>query len=200
MAGFIGHRQVPVLNSSALAILFTPSVRAAVSVHRKILSSYAPSYAISPTIRPNSERPKIIHPVHESPSNLPASRLRCRSSKNPCANMSGRFAASNPPKQTAPNTSTKGNIVKLFSTHAKFFPAFGLTIHITGSYAVILWRRGWESNPRMKVLQTSPFPLGYRASDAQYSERLAGFQHAGACCGANRPAFSRRLLPRRGSR
>ena len=25
------------------------------------------------------------------------------------------------------------------------------------------WRRGWESNPRMKVLQTSPFPLGYRA-------------------------------------
>jgi hypothetical protein len=27
----------------------------------------------------------------------------------------------------------------------------------------ILWRRGWESNPRIKVLQTSPLPLGYRA-------------------------------------
>src|SRR5664279_3082374 len=27
-----------------------------------------------------------------------------------------------------------------------------------------LWRRGWESNPRIKVLQTSPLPLGYRAS------------------------------------
>ena len=27
------------------------------------------------------------------------------------------------------------------------------------------WRRGWESNPRMKVLQTSPLPLGYRASE-----------------------------------
>src|SRR5664279_4529670 len=27
-----------------------------------------------------------------------------------------------------------------------------------------IWRRGWESNPRIKVLQTSPLPLGYRAS------------------------------------
>src|SRR5690348_3014244 len=27
-----------------------------------------------------------------------------------------------------------------------------------------VWRRGWESNPRVKVLQTSPLPLGYRAS------------------------------------
>ena len=26
------------------------------------------------------------------------------------------------------------------------------------------WRRGWESNPRIKVLQTSPLPLGYRAN------------------------------------
>ena len=30
----------------------------------------------------------------------------------------------------------------------------------------------------MKVLQTSPFPLGYRASDAQYSETSERFQHA----------------------
>ena len=30
------------------------------------------------------------------------------------------------------------------------------------------WRRGWESNPRIKVLQTSPLPLGYRAP---YEER-----------------------------
>ena len=27
------------------------------------------------------------------------------------------------------------------------------------------WRRGWESNPRIKVLQTSPLPLGYRAAN-----------------------------------
>ncbi len=27
------------------------------------------------------------------------------------------------------------------------------------------WRRGWESNPRIKVLQTSPLPLGYRAEN-----------------------------------
>jgi hypothetical protein len=26
------------------------------------------------------------------------------------------------------------------------------------------WRRGWDSNPCIKVLQTSPLPLGYRAS------------------------------------
>ena len=31
----------------------------------------------------------------------------------------------------------------------------------------INWRRGWESNPRIKVLQTSPLPLGYRASTLQ---------------------------------
>src|ERR1700683_1143856 len=45
-------------------------------------------------------------------------------------------------------------------------------------YWCILWRRGWESNPRMKVLQTSPFPLGYRASEGQYSETSARFQPA----------------------
>ena len=28
---------------------------------------------------------------------------------------------------------------------------------------VFSWRRGWESNPRIKVLQTSALPLGYRA-------------------------------------
>ena len=26
-----------------------------------------------------------------------------------------------------------------------------------------IWRRGGESNSRIKVLQTSPLPLGYRA-------------------------------------
>jgi hypothetical protein len=30
----------------------------------------------------------------------------------------------------------------------------------------------------MKVLQTSPFPLGYRASEGQYSETSARFQPA----------------------
>jgi hypothetical protein len=34
------------------------------------------------------------------------------------------------------------------------------------------WRRGWESNPRIKVLQTSPLPLGYRASILNYIENL----------------------------
>jgi hypothetical protein len=38
------------------------------------------------------------------------------------------------------------------------------------------WRRGWESNPRIKVLQTSPLPLGYRASALQYSETVPDFQ------------------------
>ena len=119
--------------SSILAhlILFTPAFEPLSAFIKRSSHLTRPAYAISPTIRPSSERPKIIHPVHERPSNLPASRLRCRSSKNHCANMSGRFAASNPPKQTALNTSTKGNIVQFFSTHAKFFPAFGLTIHKT---------------------------------------------------------------------
>jgi hypothetical protein len=31
------------------------------------------------------------------------------------------------------------------------------------SFSNTFWRRGWESNPRIKVLQTSPLPLGYRA-------------------------------------
>jgi hypothetical protein len=38
------------------------------------------------------------------------------------------------------------------------------------------WRRGWESNPRIKVLQTSPLPLGYRASVIQYIETVVYFQ------------------------
>ncbi len=38
------------------------------------------------------------------------------------------------------------------------------TFFSEGEYQ-LLWRRGWESNPRMKVLQTSPLPLGYRASE-----------------------------------
>ena len=30
-------------------------------------------------------------------------------------------------------------------------------------FRALNWRRGWESNPRIKVLQTSALPLGYRA-------------------------------------
>src|ERR1044071_7754709 len=30
-----------------------------------------------------------------------------------------------------------------------------------------LWRRGSESNRRIKVLQTSPLPLGYRAPESE---------------------------------
>jgi hypothetical protein len=33
-----------------------------------------------------------------------------------------------------------------------------------GAKSLILWRRGSGSNRRIKVLQTSPLPLGYRAS------------------------------------
>src|SRR5580693_4207488 len=36
-----------------------------------------------------------------------------------------------------------------------------------GPMGVKIWRRGSESNRRIKVLQTSPLPLGYRAP-AQY--------------------------------
>jgi hypothetical protein len=39
-----------------------------------------------------------------------------------------------------------------------------------------IWRRGWELNPRIKVLQTSPLPLGYRASVVQYIETVPHFQ------------------------
>ncbi len=38
---------------------------------------------------------------------------------------------------------------------------------ILSNIRIILWRRGSESNRRIKVLQTSPLPLGYRAP-AQY--------------------------------
>ncbi len=34
------------------------------------------------------------------------------------------------------------------------------------------WRRGWESNPRIKVLQTSPLPLGYRALSSKLSPHV----------------------------
>src|SRR5271156_5834258 len=38
------------------------------------------------------------------------------------------------------------------------------------------WRRGWESNPRIKVLQTSPLPLGYRAPElGSISKLVRGF-------------------------
>ena len=40
----------------------------------------------------------------------------------------------------------------------------------------------------MKVLQTSPFPLGYRASDAQYNESAVRFQHAMAGLAARNPS------------
>jgi hypothetical protein len=37
------------------------------------------------------------------------------------------------------------------------------TRHLCGLYVLKFWRRGSESNRRIKVLQTSPLPLGYRA-------------------------------------
>ncbi len=35
---------------------------------------------------------------------------------------------------------------------------------LSRTQGVTEWRRGWESNPRIKVLQTSALPLGYRAA------------------------------------
>ena len=36
------------------------------------------------------------------------------------------------------------------------------------SKSLIIWRRGSGSNRRIKVLQTSPLPLGYRALERKY--------------------------------
>jgi hypothetical protein len=47
----------------------------------------------------------------------------------------------------------------------------------------------------MKVLQTSPFPLGYRASDAQYNETAVRFQHAMAGLAARISATQPVRLP-----
>ena len=37
-----------------------------------------------------------------------------------------------------------------------------------GFNSLTCWRRGGESNPRVKVLQTSALPLGYRAGVSPY--------------------------------
>ena len=41
------------------------------------------------------------------------------------------------------------------------------------------WRRGWESNPRIKVLQTSALPLGYRAGIWGFPEQTVECSGAG---------------------
>jgi hypothetical protein len=41
--------------------------------------------------------------------------------------------------------------------------AFDLQNHTEESRLKLNWRRGWESNPRIKVLQTLALPLGYHA-------------------------------------
>src|SRR5262245_48727047 len=57
------------------------------------------------------------------------------------------------------------------------------------------WRRGWESNPRIKVLQTSPLPLGYRAIHCKlYPKILAPSAHPEE--NAPKRDFSRGALPR----
>jgi hypothetical protein len=60
--------------------------------------------------------------------------------------------------------------------------------------AAICWRRGWESNPRIKVLQTSPLPLGYRAPDVEYIETSLRFQPLAAICGASSAPFVRNAI------
>jgi len=42
-------------------------------------------------------------------------------------------------------------------------------------FAGEIWRRGWDSNPRVEVLQTSPLNhLGTAPSDFKYSENWRG--------------------------
>ena len=38
------------------------------------------------------------------------------------------------------------------------------------------WRRGGESNPRVKVLQTSALPLGYRAGKDSFIRTILGME------------------------
>src|SRR5580704_168895 len=54
------------------------------------------------------------------------------------------------------------------------------------------WRRGSESNRRIKVLQTSPLPLGYRAPVQQIS--CTGLKSPPAVC-----AFKEGKAPQRGA-
>src|SRR5215469_3862864 len=50
------------------------------------------------------------------------------------------------------------------------------------------WRRGWESNPRIKVLQTSPLPIGYRASSLTVYRNFSRLQPpAPECIWRSRP-------------
>ena len=69
------------------------------------------------------------------------------------------------------------------------------------------WRRGSGSNRRIKVLQTSPLPLGYRAFVTYTrSTRHAGHKNglvectaAEGCFWSGRPGSNRRHLPWQGS-
>ena len=45
-------------------------------------------------------------------------------------------------------------------------PAKDLSVFIPGKCRGRIWRRGWESNPRMEVLQTSP--LGHLGTAPQF--------------------------------
>jgi hypothetical protein len=71
------------------------------------------------------------------------------------------------------------------------------------SKLLILWRRGSGSNRRIKVLQTSPLPLGYRASGGLYVSALQccrrSVSQAGLSFWSGRPGSNRRHLPWQGS-
>ena len=68
---------------------------------------------------------------------------------------------------------------------------------------LICWRRGSGSNRRIKVLQTSPLPLGYRASKGPFT--LSTLQIVGevyrrqGMFWSGRPGSNRRHLPWQGS-
>jgi len=51
-------------------------------------------------------------------------------------------------------------------------------------FAGEIWRRGWDSNPRVEVLQTSPLNhLGTAPSDFKYSEIWQRLPQAGSVLG-----------------
>jgi hypothetical protein len=61
-----------------------------------------------------------------------------------------------------------------FASNSRDSDIFGKRIQTRLIGDKIQWRRGWESNPRMKVLQTSPLPLGYRAETTSISKVAMG--------------------------
>src|SRR3989338_8987055 len=50
-----------------------------------------------------------------------------------------------------------------------------------GNLNILFWRPGWESNPRIRVLQTLALPLGYPAIFYSYRGSTIEFKIFGIC-------------------